>query len=107
MTEPTSPAGVSTWLGRDRGAATPEQLTSVVKATNAVVRRMTGTTAATEWTEDVQLGATMLAGRLWRRRDSPAGVETFGGDGAVYVQRRDADVDMLLQIGAYTPPRVG
>jgi hypothetical protein len=49
----------------------------------------------------------MLAGRLWRRRNSPAGVESFAGDAAVYVSRNDPDVAQLLGLGAYTPPAVG
>jgi hypothetical protein len=53
------------------------------------------------------LGAAMLAARLWRRRNSPEGVATFTADGAVYVQRNDPDVAMLLGIGSYAPPVVG
>lgn len=124
MTEPASPApdviegpatlaGVAVWLDQsdDAGAAAPRpQLGMVVSATNVWVRRLhPGTVVDGEpaWDADVVLGATMLAGRLWRRRDSPAGVETFAGDGAVYVQRNDPDVAMMLRIGAYAPPRVG
>jgi hypothetical protein len=127
VTEPTSPAPegraviegpatlaeVADWLDQSDGedAPTPRrQLGFVVSATNVWVRRLHPGTVAdgvTSWDVDVELGATMLAGRLWRRRDSPAGVETFAGDGAVYVQRTDPDVAMLLQIGAYAPPRVG
>jgi hypothetical protein len=47
------------------------------------------------------LGAAMLGARLYRRRNSPEGVATFTADGAVYVQRNDPDVAMLLGIGAY------
>lgn len=103
---PATPAGVMTWLG-NTAAAPPDQLVTVVQAVNVWVRRLTGTTAATQWDADVVLGALMLAGRLWRRRDSPAGVETFAGDGAVYVQRNDPDVALLLGLGPYAAPRVG
>src|SRR6187431_2853637 len=58
------------------------------------------------WPDDVTLGATMLAARLFRRRNTPAGIEALG-DGAVYVPRRDSDVDSMLHIGAWAPPRVG
>jgi hypothetical protein len=34
-------------------------------------------------------------------------VATFTADGAVYVQRNDPDVAMLLGLGAYAPPVVG
>jgi hypothetical protein len=40
-------------------------------------------------------------------QQSPEGVATFTADGAVYVQRNDPDVAMLLGIGAYAPPVVG
>ena len=59
------------------------------------------------WPDHVVLGATMLATRLWRRKDSPSGVETFTDQGAVYVSRNDPDVAQLLRIGNYTPPMVG
>lgn len=59
------------------------------------------------WTAAVQEGATMLAMRLWRRKDSPAGVVAFGDQGAVYVQRNDPDVAMLLNLGAWQRPAVG
>lgn len=59
------------------------------------------------WPDSVVLGATMLACRLWRRKDSPSGVETFADQGAVYVSRNDPDVAQLLRLGSYTPPMVG
>lgn len=129
MTEPASPApgveviegpatlaGVAAWLDQvdaASGDTDRPQLGMVVSATNVFVRRLKGSDGEPVdgqpfvWPADVVLGATMLAGRLWRRRDSPAGVETFAGDGAVYVQRTDPDVAMLLQLGPYAPPRIG
>jgi hypothetical protein len=55
----------------------------------------------------VHLGARMLAGRLYRRRNNPAGMAEFAAEGPVFIQRNDPDIAMLLRIGAYTPPRVG
>lgn len=52
-------------------------------------------------------GCNMLAARIYNRRNSPAGVATFGAEGAVYVSRNDPDVAMMLAIGSYTRPRVG
>jgi hypothetical protein len=101
---PASPAGVVAWL---QGAASEEDVAGVVAAVNMVVRRSLSPADDGSWAADHQLGATMLAGRLWRRRNSPAGVETFGGDVTAYVQRNDPDVAMLLQLGSYTPPAVG
>lgn len=59
------------------------------------------------WGADVQAGAQLLTARIWRRRQSPAGVESVGELGAVYVQRRDPDVAMLLGLGTWRPPLVG
>ena len=58
------------------------------------------------WPADVILGATMLAARLYRRRNTPGGIEAIA-DGAVYVPRRDGDVDSMLHMHAWAPPRVG
>jgi hypothetical protein len=52
-------------------------------------------------------GATMLGGRLYRRKNTPDGIASFGGDGAVYVRRNDPDIAMLLGLGDYAPPMVG
>lgn len=60
-----------------------------------------------QWPDYVTLGGTMLAARLWRRKDSPSGVEAFTDQGAVYVSRNDPDVAQLLGIGTFTPPVVG
>src|SRR5688500_15329229 len=46
------------------------------------------------------LGATMLAFRIYRRRNSASGIEAFGSDGAVYTQRNDPDIAQLLGLGA-------
>lgn len=53
------------------------------------------------------LGACMLAARLYRRKNSPAGVESFGSLGAAYVMRNDPDIAQLLQLGSYTRPQIG
>lgn len=52
-------------------------------------------------------GATMLAARLFERRNSPQGVASFGDTGPAYVQRNDPDVALLLKIGSYSGPAVG
>lgn len=66
-----------------------------------------GTTDADTWDPRLEAGAMMLAGRLWRRKDSPEGVAVFGADGPVYVQRNDPDVAMMLEVGSWSPPEVG
>ena len=87
-------------------------ITAVVEAVNDLVRGLPVAQAAdgeTTWDafDNIVLGATMLSARLWRRRDSPAGVITFGTEGSAYVSRNDPDVAQLLRIGAYTRPAIG
>lgn len=55
---------------------------------------------------EVYQAAVMLAARLFRRRNSPGGVETFA-DSIAYVARYDPDIQRALRIGAYTWPGVG
>ncbi len=62
---------------------------------------------AETWPAKVKLGATMMAARLWSRKDSPEGVASFASDGPVYVQRNDPDVAMLLELGDWSKPAVG
>lgn len=106
---PTSVPAAKTWL-RLTDTDDDEQLELVVAAVNAQVRswrcaqRAVG---ATEWPGGIALGATMLAARLYRRQNSPAGVEAFGSDGAVYVSRNDPDIGQLLQLGTHQLPTVG
>lgn len=84
-----------------------------VAAVNALVRelpvadRHNTTDPDPAWSGSVVLGATMLAARLWRRKDSPAGVAAFGEFGPVYVQRNDPDVAMMLELGDYARPAIG
>ena len=59
------------------------------------------------WGASTVMGAVMLTARLIRRRNSPAGIEAFSGDGATYVSREDPDVARLLRLGKHKPPQVG
>ncbi|AWY04757.1 head-tail connector protein [Gordonia phage Emperor] len=101
---PTTEPQVREYLGL--GEHANDGLGDVVGAVNALVARWRPTTTGT-WPADVTTGATMLAARVWRRRNSPAGVETFGELGPLYVQRNDPDIAMLLGLGNYLAPRVG
>jgi hypothetical protein len=60
-----------------------------------------------QWKPQFTHGATMLAARIYRRRNSPAGVESFGELGPLYVQRNDPDIAILLGLGSYRRPAVG
>jgi hypothetical protein len=51
-------------------------------------------------------GAVMYAAREYRRRNSPAGIETFG-DATSFVSRFDPDIERALQTGSYARPVVG
>lgn len=86
------------------------RLTAIVEAVNAMVRtwRVSELAAGLEdWPAQVELGAAMLAARLFRRRNSPAGVESFGQLGAAYVMRNDPDIAQLLRLGTYQSPQLG
>jgi hypothetical protein len=99
----TTTAAVAAHLSMDpTDGAVLAKLEATVAAVNALVPRLATAPAAA-----VELGGILLAARLYRRRNSPEGVATFTADGAVYVQRNDPDVAMLLGIGAYAPPVVG
>ena len=59
---------------------------------------------ATVWPATVALGATMLAARWVRRRNSPDGVQAMTDQGAAFVARSDPDVSQLLRLGPYAKP---
>lgn len=109
VTGPTSADEVVAWLqlGGDRVDAA-EKVEPTVAAVNAVVRRWLSPDPVTgEWSADHVQGAKMLAGRIYRRRNSALGMATFEGEGAAYVQRTDPDIALLLELGYYTRPAVG
>lgn len=86
------------------------KLDQIVAAVNNLVRTMRVSQAAVDaatWPERIVYGATMLAARLFRRKNSPAGVESFGQLGAAYVMRNDPDIAQLLQLGSYQQPQIG
>lgn len=56
------------------------------------------------WTDTVALGATMLTARLYRRRNSPAGIESMTELGTSYVSRYDSDIARMLRIDAFMGP---
>lgn len=92
------------------------RLSVIVPAVEAVVRALPvcqefNTDPATVgWpaaAAPIQLGATMLAARLLRRKDSPDGVAAFGDQGPVYIQRNDPDIALLLKLGDHAKPAIG
>lgn len=75
-----------------------------VAAAVAFVTRYKGDPA--EWTNDTELGCIMQAAGLFRRRNTPGGIDTFG-ESAMYTRAVDSEVERLLRIGRYAMPRVG
>lgn len=104
--ELTTAAAVENYLGlgpeRDRA-----ELEAVVAAVNSLVTDWKGLAAGDEVAASVRFGSLMLAARVYRRRNSPAGVEALGELGPVYVSRNDPDLSMMLGLGSYRTPMIG
>lgn len=107
---PTDVSAVVTGTGIPAGA-TLAAVPSSSSATLSAAATASGTVSVVlednAWAPNVELGANMLAARLWRRRDSADGVSDMAAQGPIYVERNDPDVALLLKIGAYAAPRVG
>jgi hypothetical protein len=101
----TSVPRVNRMLERAEDDVDPVVL-EVVEAVLVLVPRWL-TKPAGGWSADQKLGATMLAARLYRRKDSPGGMAQFGMDGTGYVSGNWPDVALLLGIGSYAVGRVG
>lgn len=105
------------YVGSDLDEAETKRLERIVAAVNEFVRdlpiagkarRDTQEDADVDgWPQRIIEGGTMLAGRLWRRKDTPGGVAVLGDGGVAYVRRNDPDIALLLQIGEHGKPRVG
>ena len=107
---PATVPAVSAWLGANDPNHDGEQehIAAVVPAVNAYVRSYRTPPADDQpWPATLVLGAVMLAARNVRRRNSPAGVETVGEMGAVYVSRFDRDLDQLLGLGDFRDLVIG
>lgn len=103
---PANSDAVRTHLGLGAGEDV-DALKRACDGANAFLRRYkTEPAEGEEWRADYALGTVMLAAQLYRRRNTPGGVEQFGETG-VYVRAIDADVERLLRIGRYSPPGVG
>lgn len=112
---PASLAAVKTEL-RLTDTTDDAHLLSITQTVNALVRRSVSARKSSDpardpadrgWYPPTVRGAVMLAARLYARRNSPAGVESFGELGPVYISRNDPDVAMLLEIGQFAPPMIG
>ena len=99
---PVTVAEVETYLGLP---ATADQavVEQAVASANAYVGRLPWLVDQLE-APDVHDGAVKLAARLYRRRNTPSGVEAVADVGAMYVARGDPEIRMLLRLAT---PRVG
>ena len=104
---------VAGWLKLSGDPAADVVLADVVAAVNVFAGRLPALALddpppdpPPDYPADAQQGLVMLAARLYRRRNSPAGIES-ALDAAVYVPRRDGDVDMMLRLGRYLPAGIG
>lgn len=105
---PATDSAVKAYLRLDGSDVSDDAaLTAVVDAVNGLMVEWKGQPAAPGWPVQHVQGAVMLAARVYRRRNSPSGVESFGELGPLYVQRNDPDIAQLLGMGAYTRPKVG
>lgn len=61
---------------------------------------------AGQWAATTHLGAILLAARLYRRKNSPGGIEAVG-DSMSYIARYDSDISRLLNTDSFRKPVVG
>ena len=109
MTTPTTPGPTSSEQVAAMLSLPAEdpELPGVVAAANSLVCVWLSPAPDGEWAAHHRYGATLLAARFYRRKDSPAGFQMQGMEAAVYVSRNDPDIAQLLGLGAFAPPRVG
>lgn len=116
----TTVEAVRTWLGLP---ASDPALEDAVAATNAYVGRLglplvqqlvdgipvldAGGLPVMVPAADTVLGAKMLAARIYRRRNSPSGVEAITDAGTSFVARYDSDISRLLKLDGFAGPRIG
>ncbi|AKI28621.1 hypothetical protein GMA5_7 [Gordonia phage GMA5] len=105
---PATVDAVAGWLKVPEGAlgeAERAHIAEVVPAVNSWIGTFRDITPPAP--AHIVRGAVMLAGRIVRRRNSPAGIESFGDLGATYVARWDPDINMLLGLGGYRELVIG
>jgi len=113
MAEQLTTQAVATWLGM-KSHEGDTHLEAVVAATADLVdslpdapRLPADGPGNRAWAPRTLQAAVMLAARLYRRRNSPNGIEAMTDGGASYVSRYDSDISRMLRIDGYTRPAVG
>ena len=84
-------------------------LALVVDAVNVYVEALPSIDrdlALDQWAGTTRLGAIMLAARIYRRKNSPGGIESVG-DTMTFVSRYDSDISRLLNIDSFRKPSIG
>lgn len=107
---PATVDAVAGWLGVPDPHPERAHIASAVLAVNAFIaeyRRDAADPETGEFPAHIVQGAIQLAARITRRRNSPAGVESFTELGPSYVSRYDVDLDRLLGLGGYRRIVVG
>jgi len=115
MADPTTAAAVKLELGMPNIPENDVRLQSLVKATNAYIRRyhtdpVDGAGLPVEWPDDKRLGAARLAAGLYRDQNKPGITDNgLGGQIPDSAFRRVTDVliEQLLRIGRFSPPEIG
>lgn len=113
-----SPGAVLAHLGADAASPNQPAVDAARLAAAAYVERVRpdlltvvvtadGTTVTWDGDAAVELGAVMLAARLYARRSSPQGLASFGEFGPGAILRLDPDVERLIGTGRHARPAVG
>lgn len=101
-------ADLGSWLGRVE--EDDENLQLALAYVNGLLDELPDVprTDTGELKPHARAAAVMLVSRIYRRRNSAAGVETVGDmGGALYVSRYDPDIARVLGVDGYQRPRVG
>ena len=110
---PLTVAGVKQWLRIDpTDSADDEIIGWSLNSTLAhvmrlpFIKRQPAPADPDSWEADARQGTLMLAARTYRRRNTPAGLESLG-DQIAYTPQYDPDIERLLRVGKRAAPGVG
>lgn len=99
------PQKIATWLG---AKSADESMQAIAQAVTRYVNSLPSIDLVEGvWAETTMLGATMLGARLYKRRNSPNGIEAFAEVGNTYISRYDSDIARLLHVEAFRKPMIG
>lgn len=98
---------IANWLGSKQPPT--QEMQDIAEAVTYYVNRLPSIDLEDggDWAQTTKTGAVMLGARLYKRRNSPNGIESFSEVGNTYVSRYDSDIARLLNIEAFRKPMVG